>query len=468
VPTQIATADTTKNFFGALVRDQRLVSFFNLFEIRQWFPATDDRNPFGLLTIGSHTPDPEFAFSLTAIAQLAETERRFTLSADDIARINPNTKTAPVFRSGADAELTAKIYGRVPVLIEEGKGPTGNLWGAEFRQGLFNMTSDSGLFRTAVRLRDAGFERDGSDWVTREGVQPRQGALNVEGSDRRSVPLAVGADARGPERWVPLYEAKLIHQFDHRWATYDGADSRDATAAEKADTGFEPTPRYWVPESEVADRLAAKNWTRRWLMGWRDICRSTDERTVIAAVFPQVGTGNKIPLVFPDRSVSPPHAAALVGCLSSLALDYSARQKIGGTSLTYFYLKQFPVLPPSAYTAADVAFLVPRVLELCYTSWSLAPFARDLGYDGPPFAWDEDRRALLRAELDAWYARAYGLIRDELRYILDPADVRGPDYPSETFRVLKKNEIARWGDYRTARLVLAAWDAQEARPAAAQ
>jgi hypothetical protein len=98
----------------------------------------------------------------------------------------------------------------------------------------------------------------------------------------------------------------------------------------------------------------------------------------------------------------------------------------------------------------------------------MAPFARDLGYDGPPFAWDEDRRALLRAELDAWYARAYGLTRDELRYILDPADVKGPDYPSETFRVLKKNEIARWGEYRAARLVLAAWDAQEARPAAAQ
>lgn len=84
---------------------------------------------------------------------------------------------------------------------------------------------------------------------------------------------------------------------------------------------------------------------------------------------------------------------------------------------------------------------------------------RDHGYEGPPFAWHEDGRARLRAELDAWYARAYGLMGDELRYILD---VKGPDYPSETFRVLKKNEIARWGEYRTARLVLAAWDEQEA------
>ena len=92
----------------------------------------------------------------------------------------------------------------------------------------------------------------------------------------------------------------------------------------------------------------------------------------------------------------------------------------------------------------------------------MAPFARDLGYDGPPFAWDEDRRAQLRAELDAWYALAYGLTRDELRDVLDPKDVMGADYPSETFRVLQKNEIAKHGEYRTQRLVLAAYDALSA------
>jgi hypothetical protein len=96
--------------------------------------------------------------------------------------------------------------------------------------------------------------------------------------------------------------------------------------------------------------------------------------------------------------------------------------------------------------------------QLTYTSHSLAPFARDLGFDGPPFGWDEDRRANLRADLDAFYARAYGLTRDELRYILDPRDVMGEDYPSETFRVLKNKEIRKYGEYRTQRLVLAAWD----------
>ncbi|MDF2603049.1 MAG: putative type modification enzyme [Sphingomonas sp.] len=102
------------------------------------------------------------------------------------------------------------------------------------------------------------------------------------------------------------------------------------------------------------------------------------------------------------------------------------------------------------------------MLELTYTSHAMAPFARDLGYDGAPFAWDEERRAQLRAELDAWYALAYGLTRDELRYVLDPKDVMGADYPSETFRVLQNNELRKYGEYRTRRLVLAAYDEQVA------
>ena len=147
-----------------------------------------------------------------------------------------------------------------------------------------------------------------------------------------------------------------------------------------------------------------------------------------------------------------------MGCLSSLVLDYIARQKIGGTHLTVEMLKQLPVLPPDRYTDADLAFIVPRILELTYTAHDLKPWAEDLGYDGTPFAFTPERRAVLRAELDACYARLYGLTRDELRYILDPSDVMGADYPSETFRVLKNSEIREFGEYRTARLVLREFD----------
>jgi hypothetical protein len=75
----------------------------------------------------------------------------------------------------------------------------------------------------------------------------------------------------------------------------------------------------------------------------------------------------------------------------------------------------------------------------------------------PPFKWDENRRARIRAELDAYYAKLYGLTEQELRYILDPKDIYGEDFPSETFRVLKEKETRLYGEYRTKRLVLDAW-----------
>ncbi|MEO5331142.1 MAG: hypothetical protein H7839_03900 [Magnetococcus sp. YQC-5] len=126
--------------------------------------------------------------------------------------------------------------------------------------------------------------------------------------------------------------------------------------------------------------------------------------------------------------------------------------------MKYNMKQQSTNLPPYSYKKSDVDFISTRVLELTYTAHDLKPFAEDLGYQGHPFRWDPDRRAYLRAELDAYYARLYALTRDELRYILDPADVMGADYPSETFRGLKNKEMKEFGEYRTARLVLAAWD----------
>jgi hypothetical protein len=458
VPTGIATDATTSVFFGTLVDSGRLASLLSFENEEFIFPSVHHAFRFALLTIRSahEQSAPEFVFFARQPRQIDDHDRRFKLSATDIARINPNTKTAPVFRSRADAELTSRIYTRLPVLIDESNGNNDNPWGVSFMR-MFDMANDSGLFRTAAQLAEAGFVPDGRDWLAPAGTRPRQTALAlIGGNDNRSFILEGGSSADKSNRYVPLYEAKLIHQFDHRWATYDDGDSRDATADERADPRFEPRPRYWLPAHEVADRLVEKGWTRGWLMGWRDITGVEKIRTLIAGLIPTSAVGDKFLLIFVDGE--PHFAAALYGAMNSLVGDFVARQKVGGVSLKYFTLKQLPFPRPEAFSSTDIAFIVRRVLELTYTSHSMAPFARDLGYNGGCFPWDEDRRAQLRAELDAWYARAYGLTRDELRYVLDPADVKGPDYPSETFRVLKKSEIATYGEYRTARLVLQAWD----------
>lgn len=430
VPTGIATSDTLKNFFSRLVSDCRLVSLLAFYETRLWFPSTDEKNSFCLLTIGfSDKNRPEFVFDAMSLDDLSDERKRFILTPEEIAKINPNTRTAPVFRSRQDAELTTAIYDRVPVMIDESGEAFGNPWGMSFLRA-FDMSNDSGCFRTAAELQATGWSRDGADWVI------------------------------GSNRMVPLYEAKMIHHFDHRWASYDGENSRELTQMEKQDANLEITPQYWVPYQDLTRRVEAKGWIYRWLFGWRDITRNSDLRTVISSAIPYAAVGNKFPLMLSKES--PKKLGALVANLSAIIFDYVSRQKIGGTTMNYFIYQQLPILPPTAYSEADLAFIVPRVLELTYTSHSMTLFARDLGYDGPPFAWDEGRRTQLRTELDAWYALAYGLTRDELRYVLDPKDVMGADYPSETFRVLQKNEIAKYGEYRTQRLVLAAYDALSA------
>ncbi|RWM79509.1 MAG: restriction endonuclease [Mesorhizobium sp.] len=456
--TGIATDATTALFFGALIEGKRLASIVDFENRDAIFPAVHRSYKFSLLTVGRDVKEAAFAFFLTDPLQLAEPERNFKLSADQIAAINPNTKTAPVFRSRVDAELTAKIYARMPVLIDETKGDRGNPWRLTMTARIWHMAEDAAWLRTGAQLAGDDFVRDGVDWVKSEGLRPSQAVLELPGgSDPQHLDLH-GVSPRIADRYVPLYEAKMIHQFDHRWATYEenGTDSRDVSLSEKLEACFEPAPRYWVKSEEVEARLRRQGWTKDWLLGWRKIARGNDERTFILSVIPQSAVGDSLCLIYPHLEVK--MAAALLASSNSLIVDYVVRQKVGGVNISFYLVNQFPIPAPSFYMPSNLDFIVPRVLELTYTSHAMGPFARDLGFDGPPFAWNEDRRANLRAELDAFYARAYGLTRDELRYVLDPSDVKGPDYPSETFRVLKNNEMRKFNEYRTRRLVLEAWD----------
>lgn len=430
VPTGIATDLTTAAFFGDLISGHRLMMLVDFENREGLFPAVDSRMKFCVLTMGlSNTA--EFAFFLTRTSQLMESERRFTLDPQEIARINPNTGTSPIFRSRKDADLTARIYDRVPVLVREAGHEKTNPWSFDYMTKMFDMADNSGEFRSSAELQESGFRREGSRLLGPQG-----------------------------QTWVPVYEAKVIHIYDHRWATFESGEFRDVLDVEKGDASFEIEPRYWLPAARVTERLASKNWSRDWLIGWRDITNATNERTVIASAYPAVAVGHTIRNIFVN--VEPPLALVFLASLSSLPVDYVARQKLGGTHLTVEILKQLPILPPQAYCASELSFVQQRALELLYTSLSMRPLAAAMGYDGPPFTWETERRQVLKAELDAFYARAYGLTRDELRYILDPADVMGEDYPSETFRVLKNNEMKKFGEYRTRRLVLEAWDRMEA------
>ncbi len=448
VPTGIATDASTSRFFGDLNAGRALVSLYDFENRKAIFPAVDSRQKFCLLSISREkTASADFAFFLLGTEDMLDRRRRYTLSPDDLALFNPNTRTCPTFRTKVDAELTRVIYQRVPVLVNEQTGA--NPWGVRF-MAMFHMSNDSGLFRTRAELEAQGFRLQGNIFV------------------------------KGNERYLPLYEAKMIWHYDHRFGSYERAGSRDSTSLpatrpdQYADPGYVPLPCYWEHESEVSARLAGQD--SKWLLGFRDVTNATNERTAIFAAIPRTAVGHTMPLMLWAGRVAK-CVCGLAGNLDSVVFDWVTRQKLAATHMTYFILEQLPVLPPDRYSQPDLDFIVPRVLELTYTAWDMKPFAEDMGYDGPPFKWDEDRRALLRAELDAYYAKLYGLTRKQLRYILDPRSLtdhelenildpaedppdapRTKDFPGETFRVLKEKEIKKYGEYRTQRLVLEAWD----------
>jgi len=270
----------------------------------------------------------------------------------------------------------------------------------------------------------------------------------------------------------------MIHQFNHRFGDYrdhpQGSASTqlpDVPPDRLADPNYQVLPRYWVAAEEVEARLAAKGWDRGWLLGWRDIARSTDERTVIAAVIPKVGVGDKYLLMIPTP---PDRGVLLLSALDSFPLDYCARQKVGGTSLKYFTMKQLPVLPPSVFdepcpwspgeSLAD--WIRPRVLELTYTAWDLQAFARDLGYDAPPFRWDDERRFKLRCELDAAFFILYLGTPDEWEReatpelkALFPAPRDAVGYILDQFPIVRRKDEERYGTYRTREVLLGMYDA---------
>lgn len=246
---------------------------------------------------------------------------------------------------------------------------------------------------------------------------------------------------------LPLYEAKMIHLFDHRWATYEGGQARLVTDAEKADPSFVVMPRYWVSKPEVDSRLAGR-WKHPYLLGWRDITNMTNERTLVTSRLPLVAISNKLPLAMPSTGLE-----CLQAIWSSFTVDYVLRQKIGGTSLNFFYLYQLPMPLPRDFTRTPpwaseplAHWIQQRVLELLWTARDLQPKSGP-GAGDAPFHSDGDRRRHLRAELDAAMLHLYGLDRTEAVHVLD------------TFPIVERHDQQLFGEYLTKRLILEAFDA---------
>ena len=422
-PSGIYADKTAARFFKSVSTSGRVGGLFDFENRKIFFKDVHASFKFCALILGGEErrfDQTECAFFLHDTKTVYDEDRCFPLTPEDFARVNPNTGTAPVFRSRRDAEITRRIYEQHPVLVDRSQGEEKRVWPVKYTR-MFDMTNDSNHFRTAEQL-DA------------EGFYP------VEGNHWK----------KGEELYLPLYQGRMIHQFDHRAnsvrfnpeSTHNPYLSEEVTEAQHADPDFLPQTQYWVPAHNVEEALPQN---RGYTLGFRDIARATDVRTVIASIVPWAGYGNTVPLLISADTLA---IAYLMANLNAMCVDFVARQKAQGTHLNWYIVEQLPVIAPAAYdrsfgatTARDL--IRDHVLRLTYTAHDMAPFARALGYDGEPFLWDEEERRHLRARLDALYFHLYGLSRADAEYVLN------------TFPIVRREDEAAFGTYRTRDMTLA-------------
>lgn len=455
LPTGIATADSNKAFFQKLTEENRLNALYDfensdrIFDIHRSFR-------FCIMAAGYGSQverDVSVGFFLTRLDQILDENRVFTLNTGDFARFNPNTRTCPVFRTSYDAQLTQRIYTNSVVMCNENSGDetVESPWGVRFAR-MFDMSNDSDKFRTYAQLTGAGAVRDGNNFVLGDNV------------------------------FVPLYEGKMIWHYNHHYSGFDNSELNrpntnvEFTESDLRDSTHAVEPWYWVKQNDVltafSDELSKSNWA----ISYRSISRSSDSRAFVACL---TSTSNAFshsaPLILVNCGLI--LLMSLLANLSSIVFDYATKQKYSGANMSLFIVKQLPVLRPEQIDEQHRWEIVKRVAELTYFNHDMDGFAEKLGaeltddqnaqLDGrlerkDPWTFNEERRALLMAELDAIFARLYGLNEDELKYILDPETMFGEGCIHETFRVLKEKETKEFGEYRTYRLVMDAWQRLQA------
>lgn len=415
VPSGIAADRGTSGLIRRLAADGRLAAFVD-FENRgptragpggRFFPGVDGRLRFAALCLtgrSARVRRSHLAFKLSDPGAL-DRARPLTLSPRALATLNPATGGLAMPSTRDDAALALRLHRRWPPLVDR-RGPTPvPAFPVRYRR-MVDLTNQAHLFQP---------------WTHAQ-----------------------------PDAW-PLYEGKMVQAFDHRAASVvtdtrnlkRPAQPRRTTEAERADPGFSPKPRFGVPADQV-------RWPAGldWAIGLKHVTSASNARTVIAAAVPPCAAANSLPLLLPagdDEAALAAYrrtAPLLLANLNAQVLDWLARGKLQGQNLNLYILEQLPVIPPGAYTTADIAAVRRALKQLCHNSYDLDGFARDLGHPGPPVPWCQKARATAQSALDALYAKLYTLDARQSERVLNHFEVK----VQNGSRISSQSRLTRYTD----------------------
>jgi hypothetical protein len=405
VQSGLFTDELSKDFFEELMKKRNLISVNDFVNKKKLF-GIHPQMRFSLITACSrHVADPFFRFYLIDPEQIINPRLGVYLDLGIIKRVSPNTGNCPMINDQKTLDILNNIYKNSIIVSSENS--TTPSYQCAFWGEMFNMTRGEKLLWN--KLHDVHFKT------------------------------------------LPLYESKYFHQYDHRYATFKDVGQEDRIKGnarmvkdnEKRNQE-EIEFRYYVRKETVIQKCNSEKYNVKtdWLLCLRSITSSTNERTVISAILPKVGIANSVNIVLPKAKTD---AIILLGAFNSFVDDFVAYTKVGNQNLNIFIIKQLPV-PTVPIASRSFHAIKDKILRLCYTSAELRGFGRDFEHDGEPTIWNSKERFHLQCELDAIYAHLYGLQKEEMGYIL------------ETFPIVKRKDIAKYGTYRTKETILQMYD----------
>ena len=378
VPSGIYTDSGAKGLRKMLFAKSRVSGLFCFENRKRIFEKVDSRFKFVVLTFakGGRTEDFPAEFMRHDVRELEffPNSSSNRIEVENSALVSPETLAITEIKGGSDMSIIEKML-RFPLLGDKLPGT----WSVQFKRE-FDMTGDSNLFRQARELGESGFVRDGETWV------------------------------KGREKYLPLYEGKMIHQFTHKWER------------------SEAMPKYWINEQDGKVRYENRPGQQETLayqmpqLAFRNVARSTDERSMIMSFLPAgVFAGNSLGYAYidcEDREEYLKHQLWLCAFANSFAFDYLLRMKISA-NLNFMFIYQIPV--PRSIPDNEIADrILARAAQLVHADSKTGEF-NHVGKLG--FALKSDlslaEQTRIKAEIDALIAHVYELSEKEYTYLLN-------------------------------------------------
>jgi Alw26I/Eco31I/Esp3I family type II restriction m6 adenine DNA methyltransferase len=348
IPSGIYTDLGATGLRNLLFNETQMTGLFGFENRKKIFEGVDSRFKFVVLSFekGGKTTEFPAAFMRHDVNELAKFPKRDALrvKTDLIYRLSPDSHSVMEFKSEMDVSIAEKML-QFPLLGEKIEG----VWNLALTRE-FDMTNDSHLFYTK----------------------------NAEGR-------------------LPLYEGKMIHQFNHLWKE----------------------PKYWLDEQEARKVLLGKKGQengqslnyQRYRLGFRDVASNTNERTMIATVLPpKIFCPHTMSLENVNQSsLTQKERLFLVALFNSYLVDYLIRQRIT-THLSFFFIYNIPI------PRINDKDIVIRAAKLICTTPEFDDLAKEVGLESG--VTNPEERVEIRAELDAMVAHLYGLTYEEFQHIL--------------------------------------------------